>query len=188
MHEHDLENERLRFPSLWTVAVGAGLVGLGLACFWRLLAGSGDNHILTGVLLIVAGLAEGLHAIFRRSMAGIAAELGPSMLFLLGGIVIVADPLAGSFGLSVALVLLVACGAAMRFLAGANLRQLSARRVLIATAIVAAFVVLVMVLTWPKSGVVVLDSVAAAGLILAGVSWIVTAFARVSRRPEAQEL
>jgi uncharacterized membrane protein HdeD (DUF308 family) len=156
----------------WRLLVGAVLIASGAACLWRVYAGSGESHMLTGALLALAGLAEGLHGVVARSWRGFVVDLGPALLFLLAGLVIFVDPIAGSFFLSIGLVVFVAGGVVLRLLSALDFGERAGRRALLATGIVAALAVLALLLTWPRSGILVLDSVAAAGLFFAGLSWL----------------
>ena len=154
------------------IAAGAALVVIGALCLWRVVADAHSNHLLTGVLLVLAGFAEGAYAVAGDTWGTFAGKLVPAFLFLLCGMIVLADPLSGSFILSIAIVAFVVTGASYRILSAWRLERTGAIRLLAAAALVALAIIGLLLWWWPVSGTWVLGTVAGLGLIAAGGSWL----------------
>lgn len=155
-------------------AIGAGtaLVVIGALCLWRVVADAQSNHMMIGVLMVLAGLAEGAYAITGDTWSNFAGKLVPAFLFLLCGLIVLADPLSGSFILSIAIVAFVVTGASYRILSAWRFERTGAIRLLAAAALIALAIVVLLLWWWPVSGTWVMGTVAGLGLIAAGGSWL----------------
>jgi uncharacterized membrane protein HdeD (DUF308 family) len=157
---------------LWPFGLGAGLLVLAVTCFYKVLFGGSDNPILIGIFMIIGGLAEGILAVFGRVWREFANDLAPALLYVIVGVVIVAEPLTGSFWLTLVLAAAFVTGAVFRLAAWFRDRPLHGWSMLAVAASVSAVAWLFLVWTWPRSGIWVLGSVAGFGLIVTGWSWI----------------
>ncbi|MHB2169416.1 HdeD family acid-resistance protein [Alsobacter sp. R-9] len=156
----------------WPLGLGALLIVLAATCFYKVLFGGSDNPILIGLFMIVGGVAEGLLAVFGRAWREFVSDLAPALLYVIVGVVIVAEPLTGSFWLTLVLTAAFVTGAVFRIAAWFRDRPLHGWSMLGVAAAVSALVWLVLVWTWPRSGIWVLGSVAGVGLAVTGWWWI----------------
>ncbi|MFZ4533962.1 MAG: HdeD family acid-resistance protein [Alsobacter sp.] len=156
----------------WPFVTGAVLVGLGLLCAWRVFVGPGENPFLVGILLVVGGLSEGLHAILDRSWRQFATELAPALRFVIAGRVVVTDPQTGSFALTLIVAAALVTGAVYRLVSAFRDQPLGSFATLGVAAGVSVAAWMVLLWTWPRSGFIVLGSVAAAVLLFTGAAWI----------------
>jgi uncharacterized membrane protein HdeD (DUF308 family) len=156
----------------WPYILGAVLIALGLLAFVQAYRGGGNNPLLFGILLLTAGISEGVHAIFDRSWTEFVSELTPSLLFVIGGIVILADPLTGSFMLTLLISAALVTGTAFRISSAFRERPLRGWQMLVVAAVVSVLVWLLLLLTWPASGGWVLGTIAGIVLGWTGIEWI----------------
>lgn len=159
-------------PSTWPFLVGIGLIGLGLACFYKVFAITSQNPMLIGVFMLVGGIAEGVHAIFGRAWRDFITDLAPALLYVLCGFIILGSPEAGSFVLSLILTAALVTGAVYRLVASWRQKPLSGWQTLGAAVVITLLVWLFQLWTWDSKGLWVLGTVAGIGLIVTGISWI----------------
>ena len=162
---------RIRSNPIWPIGLGAGLIVLGLICVYRVFLIPSDNVLLIGVLMLVAGVAEGLQRysagsgrLRQRTRAGAALRRRrrhdprkPAIRHLR------ADPDHGR-GVHHRRRLPVASSWREERMTGWHM--------LIVASVVSLLVWLVLLWTWPASARWVLGSVAAAGLFLTGYNWV----------------
>jgi uncharacterized membrane protein HdeD (DUF308 family) len=156
----------------WPFGLGAGLIALALVCFYRSYFNVVDNPMLIGLFMLIGGVAEGILAIFGRAWAEFVRDLAPALLYVIVGMVVMADPLTGSFWLTMILAAAFITGAVYRGMAWARTRTLRGWTMLAVAAGVTLVVWLLLVWAWPRSGIWVLGTVAGVGLALTGWSWI----------------
>lgn len=157
---------------MWPFGLGAALLFLAATCFYKVLFGGSDNPILIGLFMIAGGLAEGILAVFGRAWREFVNDLAPALLYVIVGVVIVAEPLTGSFWLTLVLTAAFVTGAVFRLAAWFRNRPLHGWSMLAVAAAVSGLAWLFLLWTWPRSGIWVLGSVAGIGLIITGWSWI----------------
>ena len=156
----------------WPLALGLVLILLGLSAFYKISRGADQNQIMIGVLMVIGGLAQAFYAVFGRAWRNFLAEMAPAILYLLGGMIVIADPLTGSFVLTLLLATMLVVGAIYRI-------ALSFREGLIKGWQIAAFAFAIsavlwfwLLWAWPKSGLWVLGSIVGVELIASGIAWI----------------
>lgn len=156
----------------WPFGLGAALVALAILCFYRSYFNVVDNPTLIGLFMLIGGVAEGILAVFGRVWTEFVKELAPALLYVIVGMVVIADPLAGSFWLTLVLAAAFITGAVYRATAWLRDRPLRGWTMLAVAAGVTAVVWLWLVWSWPRSGIWVLGTVAGVGLAITGWSWI----------------
>ncbi len=157
---------------IWPMGLGGLLLVLAFTCFYKVLFGGSDNPILIGLFMIVGGLAEGILAVFGRAWREFVNDLAPALLYVIVGVVIVAEPLTGSFWLTLVLTAAFVTGVLFRAMAWFRDRPLHGLSMLAVAAATSLVVWLFLVWTWPRSGIWVLGTVAGVGLVITGWSWI----------------
>ena len=163
---------RIRSNPIWPIGLGAGLIVLGLICVYRVFLIPSDNVLLIGVLMLVAGVAEGLQAVFGRQWNDFVSELAPALLYVVVGVMILASPLSGTFVLTLIMAAAFITGVVYRIASSWREERMTGWHMLIVASVVSLLVWLVLLWTWPASARWVLGSVAAAGLFLTGYNWV----------------
>lgn len=156
----------------WPIGLGAALVILGLVCAWRVFFVPSENMMLVGVLMLVAGFAEGLEAVFGRAWREFMTDLAPALLYVIVGVMILASPISGTFILTLIMAAAFITGVVYRLTASFRAERMSGWTMLAVAGVVTLLVWLILLWTWPASARWVLGSVAAAGLLVSGYGWI----------------
>jgi uncharacterized membrane protein HdeD (DUF308 family) len=157
---------------LWPFGLGAVLIVLGILCIWKVLSGNIDNQMIIGVFMLVAGVAEGIHAVFGRAWRDFASDLTPALLYVLSGGIILGSPVTGYFLLTLVVAAALITGAIYRIATLWFGRQLRGWHLLAVAGAVTLLVWLLLLWAWPAPGFWILGTIAAAGLLATGVSWI----------------
>jgi uncharacterized membrane protein HdeD (DUF308 family) len=141
------------------------------------------SAIVFGVALLVAGLFEIVQAFWAEHWSGLFWRLLVGALYAVGGVVLIADPLAASVLLTLAFsAALIASGVMRIYLALAYWERHG--WLLLASGIVGVLAGLVVLLKWPLSGLWVFGLVVGIDLVLHGLWWVVTGWtARGGVRP-----
>lgn len=156
----------------WPFGLGAALIVLALVCFYRAYFSVVENPMLIGLFMLIGGVAEGILAIFGRAWADFVRDLAPALLYVIVGMVILANPVTGSFALTLILAAAFITGAVYRIAAWFRDRPLRGWSMLAVAVGVSLAVWLVLLWTWPRSGIWVLGTVAGMGLAVTGSSWL----------------
>jgi uncharacterized membrane protein HdeD (DUF308 family) len=162
----------------WWVYALLGVLFLLMAAFvfGHLIAASIVSAIFFGAALTVGGAFQVVHAFFERGWGGFALSLILGILYVIGGLWLMANPLATSVALTlfIAVVLLVS----------GILRLVLAYRVwpvggwmLVLSGIIAVLAGLVIIAGWPASGLIVLGICLGLDLLMFGMFWLVLGLA-----------
>jgi uncharacterized membrane protein HdeD (DUF308 family) len=154
------------------LGLGAVLIVLGLLCIWKVFSGNIDNQIIIGVFMLVAGIAEGIHAVFGRAWRDFASDLTPALLYVLSGGIIVGSPLTGYFLLTLVVAAAIITGVIYRMATLWFAQRMRGWHLLGVAIAVTILVWLVLLWAWPAAGFWILGSIAAAGLLATGISWV----------------
>ncbi len=151
--------------------LGAALVALGLAAGSNLAAAAIASAVVFAALLIAAGALEVLHAFWARSWRGFLPSLLVGLLYLAGGWVLLANPVAASAALTALFAAaLIASGVFRVVLAFRLWRRWG--WMLLASGAIAIAAALVILSGWPASGLWVLGLCVAIDLVAHGAWWI----------------
>lgn len=161
----------------WPLAIGLVLVGLSIAAFAKVLNSADQNHMLIGVLMLIAGLAQGAHAMMDMRWSNFTSDFAPSILFLLGGLIVISDPLTGSFVLTLLLAAALVLTSLFRLTSAWRGEALGGWQLLAIAGAVSVALWLWLLWTWPRSGVWVLGTIVGLDLLASGVSWLQRAWA-----------
>ena len=156
----------------WPLALGLVLVALGASAFYKVWTGADQNQIMIGVLMVIGGVAQGFYAVFGRQWRNFLAEMAPAILYLLGGMIIIADPLTGSFVLTLLLATTLVVGAVYRIALSFREGLMKGWQIAALALGISAALWLWLLWAWPKSGLWVLGTIVGVELIASGIAWI----------------
>jgi uncharacterized membrane protein HdeD (DUF308 family) len=156
----------------WPLALGLVLVALGFSAFYKIWTGADQNQIMIGVLMLIGGVAQGFYAVFGRHWRNFLAEMAPAILYLLGGMIIIADPLTGSFVLTVLLATTLVVGAVYRIALSFREGLFKGWQIAAVAFGISAALWLWLLWAWPKSGLWVLGTIVGVELVASGIAWI----------------
>ena len=161
----------------WPLALGIVLLGLGASSFYKIWMGADQNPFVIGIFMLIGGVAQGLYAVFGRQWRNFLAEMAPAILYILGGGIIIADPLTGSFMLTLLLATILVIGAVYRIALSFREGLIKGWQIAAAAFAISAALWLWLLWAWPRSGLWVLGSIVGVELIASGIAWIQRGFA-----------
>ena len=181
-----MSGRRIDFPSIatrpapragWFIALGIVSVLLGVLAWADVIVTTLASTVLIGLLLIAAGIVQLVHAaahrggdgpLHRRTGTWLPALIG--VLYVLGGVSIIREPLTGSLLLTAFLAgCLIFAGLARAVWAGGH-RQLAGWWSLLLSGLVALAVGILIYVSLPWSGLWLLGTVVAVELIVGGIA------------------
>lgn len=159
----------------WFVGVGSVLLLLGIAGLFMVVTLTIASALWYGVLLLVAGIVEIVEALAKpgesEAWRSRAVRFLAGLLYLVGGLYAVFQPLAASLALTLVLGLtLIASGVARAIWAVAHDAQTS-RAAVILFAVLSVLLGTAIIAQWPYSGLWAIGLFVSCDLIAAGLSW-----------------
>lgn len=166
----------------WRFALlGAGLLLLGLFVLGHLTAATIASAIVFGAALLIGGAIQIWQAFSTREWGGFLLNLVLGLLYLIFGVVLIVNPIAASFALTLVFAAFLIASGVVRFVLAWRYWQILGWLLVLsgAVAILAGGVILS---GWPTSGLWVLGLILGIDLVMHGMWWIVFAFALRSGR------
>jgi uncharacterized membrane protein HdeD (DUF308 family) len=169
-------DERTNLGRLWWLFLVLGLVSVfvGLVAIGSAFVATLASVVVFGVLLLVAGVAEVIHAVMVRNLKGFALHLLSAALYLLVGLFMLEDPVRAA----VVLTLLLAAA----FLVGGVLRILFALAVqfvgwpwVLLNGVVDLVLGVLILNGWPGTSLWVIGLFVGIDLLFHGWSWVILA-------------
>jgi uncharacterized membrane protein HdeD (DUF308 family) len=160
----------------WPLGIGLVLLLLGIACFYKVLAGSDQDHMFVGVMMIAAGLAQAAHAATGLRFSNFTRDIAPALLFLFGGVIVISDPLTGSFVLTLLLAAALVLTMLFRIVNSFREEALGGWQIIALAGAISVALWIWLLWTWPRSGLWVLGTVVGLELLASGLAWLQTAW------------
>ena len=171
----DLVANRERRPRTgwgWFVALGIAQLVLGIVAWFDVIAFTIAGVIFIGALLLVAGVFQVFHAFMDREWGGFALHLLVGILYIVGGFLLMDEPLQGSLVITLLVAAALVVGGVLRIAIGIQHRHMAGWGLLIASGVISLIVGILLYLMLPWSGLWVVGTLIAVELIFHGVSWI----------------
>ena len=165
----------------WFVALGIAQLVLGVIAWFDVIAFTIAGVIFIGALLLVAGVFQAVHAFMDREWGAFALHLLMGLLYIVGGFLLMAEPLEGSLVITILVALALMIGGVLRIVMAVQHRHMQGWWILLAGGVISLLVGLMLYLMLPWSGLWVVGTLIAVELIVHGVSWI--QFGLALRRP-----
>ena len=162
----------------WWVYALLGVLFLLMAAFvfGHLIAASIVSAIFFGAALTVGGAFQVVHAFWERGWGGFALSLIVGILYLIGGLWLMANPLATSAALTLFIAAVLLVSGVLRLVLAYRLWPVGGW-MLVLSGIIAILAGLVILAGWPASGLVVLGILLGLDLLTFGLFWLVLALA-----------
>lgn len=158
------------------VALGIGLILLGLIAWIDVVSVTIAGTILIGALLLVGGIFQVIHAFMMREWGGFLFGLFCGVLSFIAGILIMREPVRGALVLTIVIVAFLAVGGVTRIVLAFRHRGMP-RGLLLVSGIVSLIVAWLLYRELPWSGLWVLGTLIAIELIIQGIAWLSYGFA-----------
>ncbi len=175
--------EPLRAKWGWIVALGATFVFVGFVALGSVVMATVASVLMVGVMMIVAGVAEVIHAFQIKTWGKFLLWAVLGVLYILAGFATFENPLFAAALLTLVLGgTLIASGIMRLVLAFSMTRERSWLWVAI-SGLITLLLGLIIIARWPTNSVYILGMLLGIDLILAGTGWIGLGLALHRRGP-----
>ena len=168
-------------PPTWLrILLGVVLILGGIFILGDLVVATIISAMFIGVIAIVAGAFEIVHAFWTKGWGGFLWHIVLGALYIVFGLVVLRQPVSGALILTFALGLIILASGVVRiFVAFRNWSELG--WIMLISGVFGVLAGLVIVAGWPATGLWVLGFLLGIDLIVHGVAWLV-----YGRLPAAQ--
>ena len=156
----------------WFVALGIAQLLLGIIAWFDVIAFTIAGVIFIGALLVVAGVFQIVHAFMDREWGGFALHLLVGVLYVVGGFLLMDDPLPGAVVVTILVAAALIVGGILRIVIGVRHRHMPGWGLMLVGGVISLVVGVMLYLMLPWSGLWVVGTLIAIELIMHGVSWI----------------
>jgi uncharacterized membrane protein HdeD (DUF308 family) len=156
----------------WFVALGIVQLVLGIIAWFDVIAFTIAGVIFIGALVLVAGIFQIVHSFMDRKWGGFALHLLVGILYVIGGFLLMNDPLPGAVIITIFVAAALVIGGILRIAMAVQHRHMPGWWLLLLGGIVSVVVGIMLYLMLPWSGLWVVGTLIAVELIFHGVSWI----------------
>jgi len=156
----------------WFVALGILQLVLGAIAWVDVIAFTIAGVIFIGALLVVAGAFQIVHAFMDRSWGTFALQLLVGVLYVIGGLLLMDEPIQGSVIITLFVAAALIIGGILRIVIGLRHRSMPGWGLMLAGGVISLLVGVMLYMTLPWSGLWVVGTLIAVELIVHGVSWI----------------
>lgn len=169
-------------PGRWWICVLLGLIQFagGVFVLWNVVAATIVTAIFFAAALVIVGAFQIVHAFYARGWGGFAVSLTIAFLYIAAGMVLITDPLATSFALTIVIAEAFLVSGVMRLWI-AFLQWSDYGLILAASGIMGVVFAGVLMLGFPWSVLVVPGLLIGIDLIFHGTWWLVAGL--TVRRP-----
>lgn len=166
-----LSFRRPRGNWIWFVVLGILQILLGVFCWFDVIAATLAGVIFIGAALLVGGVLQIIHAFLDRAWGGFLLHVLSGVLYAIGGLLIMAEPVQGSIVLTIVLAILLIVAGISRIVLSISHWHLGGSGLLLLGGLVSIVVGIVLYVTLPWSGLWVLGTLIAIELIFHGAAW-----------------
>lgn len=172
---------------VWLLLLGFLFLILGLIGLGRLFALTLAGALFFGVLFIIGGVAQFVEALKCKGWKGVAFHVLISVLYVVGGVFVIQDPLAASVLLTWVLAAVLIGAGILRIIMAIQMRSSGSWIVPLLGGIISLFLGGIILAKWPLSGLWVIGLFIAIELIVNGWSYIFIALAARTSGGEVAE-
>jgi uncharacterized membrane protein HdeD (DUF308 family) len=156
----------------WFVALGILMILLGAFAWYDVFGLSLAGTIFIGAALLVGGVFQIVHAFMDRSWGGFLLQLLAGILYCIGGLLIMREPVAGSLLITLVLAIAMIVAGCLRVVLAIRHWHLAGAGLLLMGGLVSIGVGIALYVTLPWSGLWVLGTLIAIELIIHGAAWL----------------
>ncbi len=161
----------------WFVALGIIQIIVGALCWVDVVSASIAGVVIIGALLLIGGMVQIMHAFAVRGWSGFLLYVLIGILYVLGGLLLMAEPLRGSLIITVVIAVLLIISGIARLIVAATHRHMPGLWLVILSGIVSFAVGVLLYASLPWSSLWVLGTLIAIELIFHGIAWLQFGFA-----------
>jgi uncharacterized membrane protein HdeD (DUF308 family) len=156
----------------WFVALGVVLLLAGIFALGDVVAFTLVSVIFIGAMLLVGGIFQIVHAFMTKEWSAFLLDLFVGVLYVLGGFLIMQEPVQGSVVITLLLLAAILVGGIMRIIIALRHRELAAWWLMLLGGIISVILAIMLYASLPWSGLWVLGTLIAVELVVHGVAWL----------------
>ena len=163
----------------WLLALGILMIILGVVAMAAPVVATIAIQVMLGWLLVISGIAEGIHAFMVKEWRGFLLELLSAVLYLGVGLLLLVDPLKGALALTLILAVFLLVEGIFKIITAFRVRDHRGWGWLLASGIVSVVLGVMIWAQWPASGLWVIGLLVGIQLLFTG--WSLVMLALVAR-------
>jgi uncharacterized membrane protein HdeD (DUF308 family) len=156
----------------WFVALGVVLVAIAAVAWFEVVAVTLVSVIFIGAALLLGGVFQILQAFMVRAWSGFLLHVLMGLLYVLGGLLIMAEPATGAVVITVFLAVCLGIAGIMRIWLALQHRELTGWWLMLFSGVITFLIAILLYSTLPWSGLWVLGTLIAVELAIQGITWI----------------
>jgi uncharacterized membrane protein HdeD (DUF308 family) len=156
----------------WFIALGVLLIVLGIFAWIEVVAVTLAGVILLGAAMLVGGVFQIIHAFAVRGWSGFLLHVLMGVLYIIGGFLIMAEPVQGAVVVTVFLAVCLAIAGIMRMVLAVQHRELTGWWLMLFSGLITLLIGLLLYAWLPWSGLWVLGTLIAVELVIQGITWV----------------
>jgi len=164
--------DEVRANRAWFIALGIGLILLGVLAIVIPFVATLATTLFIGWLLIIGGIAHAIHAFQNRRWAGFAWAIVSAILYVIAGILVVANPLVGTLTLTLVLAGFFIVNGVVKIIRALQHRAMSSWGWLLFDGIITLALGALIVAQWPATAVWAIGLLVGIELLLGGFSMV----------------
>ena len=167
-------NRRLR-PGTgwgWFVALGIAQLVLGIVAWFDVVLFTIAGVIFIGAMLLIGGVLQVAHAFMDRDWRAFILHLLMGVLYVIGGFLLMDEPLQGSVVITIILSVALIIGGVLRIVMALQHRHMPGWGFMLVGGLISLLVGMLLYLMLPWSGLWVVGTLIAVELVVHGVSWL----------------
>lgn len=155
------------FVALGVVSILAGFIALGDVVAFTLI-----SVIFIGAALLVSGVFQIIHAFATKTWSQFGLNIALGLLYIIGGLLIMQEPVEGSFIITLMLLVTLVIGGIMRVVIAFRHRELKFWWLMALGGAASAAIGVLLFSALPWSGLWVLGTLIGVELLIQGVTWL----------------
>jgi uncharacterized membrane protein HdeD (DUF308 family) len=156
----------------WFVALGVLLFVLGIMALGDVVVVTVVSTIFIGAVLVVGGAFQIIHAFANKGWSAFLLNLAAGILYLIGGFLIMGEPLSGSVIITLFLLMALLVGGVLRIVIALRHREVRGWWILLLGGLISVVLGILLFLSLPWSGFWLLGTLVAIELLVQGAIWV----------------
>jgi|ERR1700735_1619404 uncharacterized membrane protein HdeD (DUF308 family) len=156
----------------WFVALGVALMLLGVFALGDVVGVTLISALFIGAMFLVGGVFQVIHAFMVKTWSGFLMNVLGGVLYAIGGVLIMDEPVAGAVVITLFLVLALVIGGILRIVVGLRHREIRGWWLMALSGLISAVIGALLYASLPWSGLWVLGTLIGIELVVQGVTWM----------------
>lgn len=155
----------------WFMALGILSIILGILCLLDTVIVTIASVIVLGIILLIAGFAQIIHACYLKSWGSFLLSALCGVIYLIGGILLMKEPITGSLVVTIFLALCFCFGGILRIMIAMDHKAMKGWGMLLVSGILGLILGIILFIS-PINGLWLIGFMIAIDLIFLGIAWM----------------